>query len=600
MLVTSPIGAATERSRPAQTEPINKETPLIVRVTDEHGITRELVQARPGDFQMLVTEGARTADERRMISSDELAEIAGKGYVLVVRQDSGVLIGCAQVLLASTDTVELDEDEAYCLGSFVVKEFQGNGDLQLLHRAEEKLARQSGKTHVTVTERPDCLASLIERLRAGFHVVDYCSFHDNGGWPAGVRLVMHKSLKTDGEPFVQDEHEERIVRGIASRTNAKEVAGVIGSVDEIAVEISRPPTTQAETADERAEHAAAEANRSTEIARSAQLLIDAGYIGIGWARNASGSAEGAFVCRRPGLPPTRTPGQINVLDEYSRMREVIVNYDSFVADITPEDAINDVASRNIGKVDAIAQLDEYRGFVAALEREGVRIVRNGAKGTNRRFACFTRDSAFMVGQTAFVAHMLRRQRQPESDAVSYLLRSSARVDLRERRGAYIEGGDVTLAGPNRVIVGIGQRTNDAGADALQAALPGFEIIRVRHDYLHLDVLLTIVGDGIALAYEPGLPADFLQWLEAERYELVACHPDEQQTLGCNVLAVNDRRIIAAAENVKTNAALAKHVEVITVEMRNILMDGGGPRCMACPVRREGGTHCLPGAGQQGR
>lgn len=605
LISTSPTTPSTEpimsaalapTTKPAALAPTLVSVPLapsddaktsLVHVTDKDGVTRELTQARPDELDMLAAQYATTSVEHESITPQQLAEVAARGRVLVLRDDSGALIGCAQILLDATDEIDLDKDEAYCYGSFVVKDFQGCGHLELLHRAQEKLARSVGKTHITVAERPDSLAGLTARLRAGFRVVDYCSSHCAGDWPCSARLLLRKSLRTDGEPFVEDEHRERLVAGLASRTSAMDVTAVAGTIDEIAVEFSRSSRSESETELDNAKQNGAEVRRRREITRAAEVLIDAGYVGIGWTHDTSGPAEGAFVYRRRGRPPTRTPGRMSVFDEYSLMREVVVNYDSFVADITPEDAINQVAVRNIGKVDALAQLDEYREFVAALEREGIRIVRNGARGANGRFACFARDSALIAGETAFIAHMARRQRQPESKTMSYLFRSRPHVDLRRYHGAHLEGGDILLERPNRIIAGIGQRTNDAGVDALQAALPGFEIIRVRHADLHLDVLFTIVGERVAVAYEPGLPADFLGWLETQRYELVLCHPDEQPTLGCNVLAVDNRRIIAAAENVNTNAALASHVDVIPVKMPNIVMDGGGPRCMACPVRRDG-------------
>jgi N-dimethylarginine dimethylaminohydrolase len=586
-MMSTALGRAALSASPAATLVLAETdggTSPAVAVTDENGLTRELVPADPDDFEMLAAAQAEASDGQDPVTPHQLAQVAQNGHVVVLRDESGILIGWAQVLLASTDAVDLAEDEAHCYGSFVVGEFQGCGHLDVLHRAQEKLARAAGKTHLTVSERADSVVELTERLRAGFRVVDYCcSDHRNDGAGA-TRLLLHKSLRIDGEPFAEDEHWERVAQGLATRTPARDIITVAGTAEEIALDLgpSRPDGWTPQQGDVEW----IDARRRTEISRAAEVLIDAGYVGVGRARGNSRSSDGAFVYRRPRLSPTRMPGPPSVRDEHSRMREVVVNYDSFVADITPEDAINQVAARNIGRVDALGHLDEYREFVAALDREGVRVIRSGARGANGRFACFARDTAFVAGETAFIAHMARRQRQPESKAMSHLFRSRQHVDVRRHHEAYLEGGDVLLERPNRIIVGIGQRTNDAGVDALRAALPDFEVVRVRHADLHLDVLFTIVGERIALVHKPGLPADFLRWLEAQRYVLVSCDPDEQRTLGCNVLAVDNRRVIAAAENVKTNAALAKHVDVIPVKMRNIVMDGGGPRCMACPVRRD--------------
>lgn len=602
--VTEPIlsaaGAPTPASAPhaptlvsVPLAPTDGGTPSILCLRDEDGVTRKLSEAHPDEFEMLAAEHARASTDHQSPTPGELAEVAERGHVLVLREDSGALIGCAQVLLDSTDRIDLDKDEAYCYGSFVVKDFEGRGHIDLLHRAQEKLARLAGKKYITVTERPDTLAGLAARLRAGFRVVDYRSSDCGDDWPSCARLLLRKSLRSDGEPFAEDEHQERVAEGLARRITAADVAAVVGTIDEIAVEFRRSATTEASNEEQKANENGADLQLRAEVMRAAELLVDAGYVGIGWTQDLIGPAEGGFVYKRPGLPPTRRAGPISVFDEYSPLREVVVNYDSFAADITPEDAINQVAVRNIGKVDALAHLHEYREFVGTLQGEGIRIVRNAARGANGRFACFARDTAFVAGETAFIAHMARRQRQPESNAASYLFRSRPHVDLRRHHCAYLEGGDILLEGHNRIIAGIGQRTNDAGVDALQAALPDFEIIRVRHADLHLDVLFTIVGAKIAIVHRPGLPPDFLDWLETEGYELVACDPDEQRTLACNVLALDDRRVVAAAENVKTNATLAGHVKVVAVKMPNIIMDGGGPRCMACPVRRGHGDETLP-------
>jgi arginine deiminase len=192
--------------------------------------------------------------------------------------------------------------------------------------------------------------------------------------------------------------------------------------------------------------------------------------------------------------------------------------------------------------------------------------------------------------------------------------------------AVVEGGDLMVIGNRTLLVGMGERTSPQGVEALARAMfeagvldlvIAVELPKMRA-YMHLDTVLTQVDTDAFLVF-PGLrqrlrpflvtpgrgrhlhveAADELfgplasalgvpriRTFETGGNELLAAR--EQWDDGNNVLAVEPGVVLAYERNVDTNKRLRDAgIEVIAIPGSELGRGRGGPRCMTCPLAREG-------------
>lgn len=257
-------------------------------------------------------------------------------------------------------------------------------------------------------------------------------------------------------------------------------------------------------------------------------------------------------------------------------------------------------------------------------------------------ATAARDREPLLALTVFESHPALRGRHPPIR----LHEDSA--DPSPAR--YLEGGDVLIPTPEVLIVGLSERTNRRGIEALawqlHRAEAGFHHLVVvevpaKRSYMHLDTVFTFVDRDLCLAYLPviapggseagavyriDLAAPRLSYTVCDHVpaalaevgievELIPCggsaslidQQREQWTDGANAFAIAPRVLLMYGRNVRTTEELRRRgfrvlsgeevvaggepilgqgPTVVILKDHELSRARGGPRCMTMPLERE--------------
>lgn len=248
---------------------------------------------------------------------------------------------------------------------------------------------------------------------------------------------------------------------------------------------------------------------------------------------------------------------------------------------------------------------------------------------------FMRDNAAWLQQGLMFGVLAWPARRPESLLMSAVYRTHPRfrdagfpVWYGDRDfdtyPATIEGGDVLVVDDRTVLVGSGERTAPAAAEALARRLFEFDAVDrviVAHfpearSFMHLDTVFTMIDHESVnvfphvlddmevyevtpaakgkLHVEPQaglIPA--LERVLDRRLSVVTTGDDavgsmrEQWDDGNNTLAVAPGTVIAYARNTATNQRLRDHgVEVLELDASELCRGRGGSRCLTQPLERD--------------
>jgi len=208
------------------------------------------------------------------------------------------------------------------------------------------------------------------------------------------------------------------------------------------------------------------------------------------------------------------------------------------------------------------------------------------------YQVFTRDSSTMGPNGTVVTQPAQWWRRGEYAPV-IRFHQEAEIPIREMITAgSLEGGDVMIVEPGAVLIGAGEtRTQEVAASQLAGWFreDGWEarVQPIPERYVHIDVLVAVLGEKLAAACTEVLPAAAVEWLRGKGFDLIEVSEEQAFTLGVNAISLGNERVISAAGAGELNAALRdRGLEVIEVDLSMFTLGGGGPHCLSQALRRE--------------
>ncbi len=210
---------------------------------------------------------------------------------------------------------------------------------------------------------------------------------------------------------------------------------------------------------------------------------------------------------------------------------------------------------------------------------------------------YTHDPCIITNSGVILCNMGKEQRSNEPDNIETYFQS---IDVpilgRIESPGHLEGGDIIWIDERTVAVGEGYRSNMEGIDQFKHLLGDLvdNVIPVAlphwtgpEDCLHLMSNISPIDHDLYLVYSRLLSVSFRKYLLGRQIKLIEVPDEEYDSMGCNVLAMANRKVIMLQGNPITQKRLeSEGVEVYTYDGTEISLKGaGGPTCLTRPFLR---------------
>jgi arginine deiminase len=172
--------------------------------------------------------------------------------------------------------------------------------------------------------------------------------------------------------------------------------------------------------------------------------------------------------------------------------------------------------------------------------------------------------------------------------------------------ATIEGGDLIFLDDDTLLLGVGNRTNQAGfrellATGTKSGLRRLLAVPLPSSVIHLDGTMMVIDRDLAIVHKQSLRntaslfedgrlkrrLKLVEFLKASGTRLVEVTDYERQRRATNVIAIAPRKAIGYTGNARVKRALVENgVDFVEIEGTELIRGYGGPRCMTLPILRD--------------
>jgi N-dimethylarginine dimethylaminohydrolase len=276
--------------------------------------------------------------------------------------------------------------------------------------------------------------------------------------------------------------------------------------------------------------------------------------------------------------------------EYGTLREVLVGpVDNFAWR-----AGNAVAERSerVGlRFDFQVARAQYAEMLGAYRQAGVTVHILPAEA-GLPYQIFARDSSVMTPWGAVIMQLQKPYRRGEyAGCLRFYLGAGIPIYDLVTAGN-VEGGDFMVLQPGVAVCGFsGQRSIEPAVRQLQQwfEAEGWEFHTYAFDshFLHLDVQMGMIGEGLAVVCVEAVEPELVEWLKAKRIRVIPIPYGDAMQLGSNVVALgNDRVLVPASSKNLIAACRAEGLTVYDPDVSMIGNGGGAVHCMCQALKRD--------------
>jgi dimethylargininase len=236
-----------------------------------------------------------------------------------------------------------------------------------------------------------------------------------------------------------------------------------------------------------------------------------------------------------------------------------------------------LTSVDLGAPDYDRALGQHAGYCAALEQCGLRVTRL-EPDEQYHDSTFVEDTAVLTERCAILARPGAPSRNGEVESIQKVLAQFySQLHSIDAPGT-LDGGDVCEVG-NHFLIGISNRTNEAGAQQLAGLLEvigytsSFVDIRGVKGILHLKSGLASLGDNRLVVIDA-----LSQREEVRSYDVVRVKQAEEYAANC--VKVNDHVLVAASYPVFEATLRELGYQTIALEIGEFQKMDGGLSCLS--------------------